>query len=321
VPYASTAGNIVTPTQVAAAGNLTLTQDTFATTLVTGSNGQKYVQFDWPRVPYVVVGGAGMVAASAVTIFGTDWYGQPLQHTYQNIQAAGTYPLTYATATKAFYTVTRIYVNGSCNVGGTLAIRTSNTFGLPYVVKEASYASNFSWDGNNFTNQYGVATMAGGTITVNTPAVIANSRILLTPQVVTAPGVLGVAYITNRTPNVSFTIESTNEDDTSTMGWFIPNGGQNLIKVADANVATALTGDVRGLIKLPETGETWANVPNGIRRFVYTPYVFGADQFQNQLAEGDQLQGFDEGGEAPETVPPLTSADLYGVTQYYTGTV
>jgi hypothetical protein len=63
----------------------------------------------------------------------------------------------------------------------------------------------------------GTATLAGGTITVNTTAVTANSRIFLTPQGVLA----GVVYISARVAGTSFTITSTNGADTPAVAWMI----------------------------------------------------------------------------------------------------
>lgn len=65
----------------------------------------------------------------------------------------------------------------------------------------------------------GTATMVGGTVTVNTTKVTANSRIFLTIQ--TAGGTLGSVYISARTAGTSFTITSSSALDTSTVAWFL----------------------------------------------------------------------------------------------------
>jgi len=325
VPYNSTVGNIVAATAVVAAGNLTLTQDTFATTKLLGSNNQFYVQFDWPRVPAVVVSGAAMTAATSVTIFGTDWYGFPLQAVY-TVQAPGIYPANLGTAAKAFYRITQIYVNGSTGVGGTLQVQTTNIFGLPYAIKEKSYASNFSWAGNSMLSQSGTATLVAGTAAISTPAYVTGANVQTSTLTSATPANIGGLYLTATSNRSGFTITSTNVADTSVVGWFMPNAGQNLVAAADTTPATAITGDVRGLIQLPGlkadgTNETWGPLPDGTRRLVYTPYVFGADQFQNQLAAGGQPQGTGAIPPATNTVPFLTKDDLYGVAQYYTGSV
>jgi hypothetical protein len=60
---------------------------------------------------------------------------------------------------------------------------------------------------------------AGGTILVNNTLVTANSRIFLTTQV--PGGVVGGVYISARVAATSFTIQSTNVADTSTVAWEI----------------------------------------------------------------------------------------------------
>lgn len=65
----------------------------------------------------------------------------------------------------------------------------------------------------------GRATLVGGTVTVNTTLVTANSEIFLTAQTSgAAPGALRVSA---RTAGTSFTITSTSGTDTSTVAWMI----------------------------------------------------------------------------------------------------
>lgn len=65
----------------------------------------------------------------------------------------------------------------------------------------------------------GTAVLAGGTVTVNTTAIGANSVVMLTTQ---APGgTVGAPYVSARTAGTSFTITSTSASDTSTVGWRI----------------------------------------------------------------------------------------------------
>lgn len=65
----------------------------------------------------------------------------------------------------------------------------------------------------------GVATLIGGTATVSTAAVVANSIIILTSQA--DGGVVGFVRITARTVATSFTITSSSVLDTSNVGWVI----------------------------------------------------------------------------------------------------
>jgi hypothetical protein len=65
----------------------------------------------------------------------------------------------------------------------------------------------------------GTATLVGGTLTVNTTAVTANSRIFLTCQ--TPGGTPGFLYVSARSASTSFTITSGSGTDTSTVAWLI----------------------------------------------------------------------------------------------------
>lgn len=65
----------------------------------------------------------------------------------------------------------------------------------------------------------GQAVLVGGTVTVNTTAVTANSRIQLTHAVV--GGTIGIVSVGTITAATSFVINSSNPLDTSTINWFI----------------------------------------------------------------------------------------------------
>lgn len=67
----------------------------------------------------------------------------------------------------------------------------------------------------------GTSVLVGGTVTVNTTAVTANSIILLTSQA--DGGTPGFVRITAKTAGTSFTITSSSGTDTSTIGWFFLN--------------------------------------------------------------------------------------------------
>jgi hypothetical protein len=62
----------------------------------------------------------------------------------------------------------------------------------------------------------GLTSLSSGSITVNTNKVTSNSLIFLTPQ----NSITGVVYISSRTAGVSFTIQST-QSDNSDIAWFI----------------------------------------------------------------------------------------------------
>src|SRR5690606_31196463 len=67
-------------------------------------------------------------------------------------------------------------------------------------------------EGSNKT--MGIATLSSGTVTVNTTAVTANSRIFLTVNGGTLTNV-GTPYVSARSAGTSFTITSTNASDAS----------------------------------------------------------------------------------------------------------
>lgn len=89
--------------------------------------------------------------------------------------------------------------------GGDLTLATT---GAGLKVKEGGTAARM-----------GAAALAAGTVTVNTTAVTANSRIMLTGQ--NSSGTHGELTISARVAGTSFTITSSNAADTRTVGWII----------------------------------------------------------------------------------------------------
>ncbi len=67
----------------------------------------------------------------------------------------------------------------------------------------------------------GVVNLSGGTATVNTTKVTANSMIFLTPQVLGTVTIASGYAVTARTAGTSFTITASAATDTSTMAWWI----------------------------------------------------------------------------------------------------
>jgi hypothetical protein len=82
-----------------------------------------------------------------------------------------------------------------------------NVVGAGISIKEGSNA------------KMGQAVLVGGTVTVSTTAVTANSRIFLTIAV--AGGVLGILSVGTLTAATSFVINSSSASDTSTVNWLI----------------------------------------------------------------------------------------------------
>lgn len=237
-PYPASVINLVATTAAAnipGAMNLTLTGDNAATRYVGGA--VPYVQFDWPRVVTVTVSGA-IAGNVSVTIFGADWYGVPMQHTYV-INDIGTYPaINYgvnASITpnaKAFYTVERVWISGALSVGSSISLGVADVFGLPYLVEDEGDITSIGW--SNSSEFYapialgpisGQATLvpAGGasSFTIFNQSVKENSVIQVTYNgPLSAPGILRVSNIVS---GVSFKVTSTSGTDASTFDWTLIN--------------------------------------------------------------------------------------------------
>jgi hypothetical protein len=152
-PNAAALDNLVatTPaTSLPSAGYLTLRGDNSATRVSGG-----VVQFDWPRVPTVTVTGAD-AGGLRVTIFGTDWYGFPMQHTYL-IDSQQTYPIigigegpgSLSLPAKAFYTVTGVYLNGGLATSASISLGVSDVFGLPFLSNNLGDVVSIGWDSSS----------------------------------------------------------------------------------------------------------------------------------------------------------------------------
>lgn len=334
-PYPSAVGNIAAANSYTSSQYLTLLESAgapnAAVTIVLTPQNQRYCQFDWPRCVSVTVAGAALTNATPVTIFGFDWYGIPMQHTI-TVGATGTYGNSLSLANKAFYGVTGVYVNVGADAvsAGTISVQTTNIFGLPYACQSWDNVMNWRWAATGMMDQSGqTAAMAAGTITVNTPAVkvttagppvVLNLPLVFSDNATASAGDVGALYLSAATDRTSFTVTSSDAQDVSRVGWMMPQGGQNLMQFASSSTPTATTGDVRGLIKLPEAADTWAPVPTGVLNCLFTQYVKGADAWLNQLAAGKHPYG-PPAAPYPNnpTYPRLNLIDLVGLPQYYTG--
>ncbi len=99
----------------------------------------------------------------------------------------------------------------SLDDGGTLSLVGSlflNTAGSKIYIKSGSNAAA------------GTATLSGGTATVSTTAISANSQVFLTDQGGTITS-LGTLYVSAKTAGTSFVISSSNALDASTVAWMI----------------------------------------------------------------------------------------------------
>lgn len=130
--------NLVAKTAVGAvpgAMDLTLRGDNSVTFQNAG-----VVQFDWPRVVTVRISDANATKDTRVTIFGEDWYGMPMQHTYVLDDAPAIYPVidinahTVSIPTKAFYRVNRVHISAALPGNCAISLGAADAFGLPYAV-------------------------------------------------------------------------------------------------------------------------------------------------------------------------------------------
>jgi hypothetical protein len=103
-------------------------------------------------------------------------------------------------------TAFKLDVSGNTRISGNLTLSTA---GNKLNIATGSNAS------------VGTVVLTGGTAQVLTSAVLTNSIIQLTTQVL--GGTIGVQYVSARSNGVSFTITSTSVSDTSTVGWWIIN--------------------------------------------------------------------------------------------------
>lgn len=227
--------NVVARTNaIADINHLVLTGDNVATKLISQSNTPTYTQFDWPRVPTVTISSNNLTSPLRVTIFGFDWYGNPLQHTYV-VQNIGVYPTNangaLSVPSKAFYSVSQVSISGALTNGAFISIGASDIFGLPFLVNNFGDITSIGWaNGSDLTDNSsilsnpvtGVATLIGGTVVVPCNAVNSVSNIQVTRN--TPGGTLGnlsvpVASVIN---NTSFTINS-DAAETSTINWEVVN--------------------------------------------------------------------------------------------------
>lgn len=278
---------------IAAAGNLTLFGDNAVTYL---NNG--VIQFDWPRVVTVTIGVGNLLAPVRVTIFGTDWYGMPMQHTYV-VQNVGTYPAVtlgnsgnnlnvanISVPAKAFYTVNQVYVSAAVTGNNaTISLGAADIFGLPYLVAGSPL------NGANGCNIGDITSINWGNASD-----------------------LSVAPVKN---------------PLQALGVFV--GADLTVPFSNANPALwGLTGDVRGLYAPSSASTATFTVSGNNLRVTY--YVSGADVWQNQVSNRQQLailsgQYVNAGTVAApinvyvpgDSVSPLNPTNLYGQPQFYTG--
>lgn len=128
-----------------------------------------------------------------------------------NVDVSGTLHAVGATTLDGALTVSGFTALAAAQTSGNFTV-----FGSALVLGVAGTGLQIK-EGANATQ--GIATLAAGTVTVNTNKVTANSRIQLTTQV--PGGTVGAPYVSARVAGTSFTITSTNGADTSQVAWTI----------------------------------------------------------------------------------------------------
>lgn len=155
VPYTSVPGGVCDAQNVdAGPGALTLnnTGADSSCTRLQDQNGNYYIQLDWPRALSVTVSTADLAANTNLTVFGTDWYGVQMQESISiRTQAGSPYNMS-----KAFYTITQVYLNGATAGGTEIAVQTQDVFGLPFVLNDKGAAVSFGWNKISYLGAYNI---------------------------------------------------------------------------------------------------------------------------------------------------------------------
>ena len=147
VPVDRVVNNISLAATYTGAGSATLAAGTGSTAVVR-QDGVSVIQLDVPRAVRITIG-TGTIADTAITVSGYDIYGQPMSEVIQT----GTTQSTAVAGKKAFYQVSSVAVAGA--VGGTVAVGTSNTLGIPVRVTDRAYIARVGWD-NTLADDAGV---------------------------------------------------------------------------------------------------------------------------------------------------------------------
>lgn len=158
VPQAKGNAVLSVAASYAVAGNATLIAGA-GVRAVTTALGATVYQLDVPRAVSITIG-AGTIAATNVTISGFDFYGQAMSE----VISTGTTQSTTVSGAKAFWRVSSVAVAGDC--GATIAVGTTDIFGIPVRVTDAGYVASVGW--NNTLARNGGSFTAAATATATT---------------------------------------------------------------------------------------------------------------------------------------------------------
>jgi hypothetical protein len=133
VPLALLANNLAT-SQSPGTAALTLAAGTGVTTATV--NGQTVLQLDVPRILRFVSGGND--TGITFNVVGYDFYGQPM---HENVTGASN---STASGAKAWWQV--LSITPSAGVSSTITVGTGDVFGLPFYLKDKTYALGVQWN-------------------------------------------------------------------------------------------------------------------------------------------------------------------------------
>lgn len=137
VPVALNTTGIAAAQLLAAAGNLTLTAGTGATSVVR-TNGETVIQLDVPRAVTLTVATTDQ-SGITFTIYGYDVYGQPM-----TFSRAGPNANTVAT-TKAFKQISRVAASAAIATNG-VSVGFNDVLGMPYRVTNAVFIQSVKYN-------------------------------------------------------------------------------------------------------------------------------------------------------------------------------
>jgi hypothetical protein len=189
VPYTSVSGGVCGEQDVdAGPGALTLNNSVAnsSCTRLQDQNGNYYIQLDWPRALSVTVSTADFAADTNLAVFGTDWYGIQMQESISiRTQAASPYNMS-----KAFYTITQVYLNGATAGGTEIAVQTQDVFGLPFVLNDKGAAVSFGWGGTSYlgTSQTPPPTNPAAPVAPSNTPIVAIENPFITVASTNVPG-------------------------------------------------------------------------------------------------------------------------------------
>lgn len=145
-------------------------------------DGEQYLRLDWPSsLAFTLSADNGQPIVP--TVWGLDWYLNPMMMTYQPMapamQTEGTYSCLQTpdgeprVSNKAFFLIGKVFIQGQLDPGVQLEVATAPSFGLPYAIQTPAQVISIGLDvqgefygsdmGGNPLAPLGTLTMGDGT--------------------------------------------------------------------------------------------------------------------------------------------------------------